>query len=270
MTSALAPPTAVAAPTRLPLPYGLFSVVSPLSDQQRWHSGGAHWQSISCQPLGGVGPLLCPKGETVGDTKTLDVAGPITSTASAFTVYGHDSCNAIANSAAAAVERAVEHLESREQQAVEQALWTGDLGNTPNFAAANGYPALSSIGTATPDELDDAVAQLEAAFAAAYGSLGVLHMSRRWAAQLSGTTERGGRLYSKLGTPIVAGAGYDADKIVATSQLVAFRSEIFPGDAGVAVLDTDTNTQTAIAERTYLVGFDACGATEITIAESED
>jgi len=267
MTTAFMPRTVVDGPTRVPLPYGLFSVFAP-QPGERWQAGGVTWEALSCDPLGGVGQPLCPPEETVGRTKDLAALNTDVGEASPFTVYGHHTCSPV-GSRADAYPRAVEHLEAREQQAVEAALWTGDLGNVPNFAAANGYPAITSAGSFDVTEIDEAVAELEAAYAAAYGSLGVLHMSRRHAALLRGVTERSGRLLTRLGTPIVAGAGYGRDAIVATGQLFGYRSEVFPGDIGAGGFDTAQNDYTALAERTYLIGFDPCGARRVTITDSE-
>src|SRR3546814_5910896 len=80
-----------------------------------------------------------------------------------------------------------------------------------------------------------------------YGSLGVIHMCRQIAALAlaeEALEVRGTRLFTRLGTPVVAGAGYPCTHpdsvtagswIVATPALMLYRPEIFtatnrPGD----------------------------------------
>src|SRR3546814_5279082 len=118
-----------------------------------------------------------------------------------------------------------------------------------------------------------AIAEAEAYIATNYGSLGVIHMCRQIAALAlaeEALEVRGTRLFTRLGTPVVAGAGYPCTHpdsvtagswIVATPALMLYRSEIFtatnrPGD----LLDRGQNNLFGIAERRYLVGWDECPA----------
>src|SRR3546814_19499340 len=73
-----------------------------------------------------------------------------------------------------AQERATEHLLAREEARAEQALWTGDLGNDPNFTQAD----TSASTAASPSH---AIAEAEAYIAPNYGSHGVIHMCRQLA-----------------------------------------------------------------------------------------
>src|SRR3546814_7394240 len=103
-----------------------------------------------------------------------------------------------------AQERATEHLLAREEARAEQAIWTGDLGNTPNFTEGTD----SGSGALEPRL---ALAEAEQYIATAYGSLGTIHMPRYVASILLGEMlleVRGTRLYTRLGTPVIAGAGY--------------------------------------------------------------
>ena len=139
-------------------------------------------------------------------------------------------------------------------------MWAGSLGNVPNLSGANGYAAPVDLGTLPPP---DALAAVEDFLATSYGSLGVLHMSRGVALRLTGPAgpilATGGRLHTTVGTPVVAGARYSSDRIVATPALLGYRSEVFtssatPGD----LLDRARNDLYAVAERSYLVGWDDC------------
>jgi hypothetical protein len=189
-----------------------------------------------------------------------DAGGPAFGEASAFVVFGLYRCLAVGTSYEEAQAWADASLASGEEARAEQALWTGDLGNIPNLTGANGYDPPVSAGT--HDTAVAALAAAEDAMAREYLSQGVLHMSRRTVTLLGRSVERqGNRLFSRnLGTPIVAGTGYpDTPDIVGTPPLFGYRSEVFnssnrPGD----LMDLQFNWMHAIAERSYLLGFDPC------------
>lgn len=264
--AAIAPPAVVAGAPRAPLPYGLFSVLGLRDDGARWDSG-VIFESLTCSAAGGRGAPDCdPDVAVAGLPKSLDANAGLIGRASAFSIYGHHTCSPIGSTFDRAQELANQHLQVREEARVEQALWLGDLGNVPNFSGANGYAAPVNLGTlaAWP-----AVSLLEQKLAEVYGSLGVIHMSREVASRLTkdgDLVRQGGRLFTALGTPIVAGTGYASDRIVGTPSIFGYRGEVFsssnrPGD----LLDRSNNDLYAIAERTYLVGFDDCALLEVTL-----
>jgi len=269
-----APPLNVEAPERTPLPFGLFSVVTPRpAGELRWLNGVV-WEPLSCSPASGIGEPDCEpgaEGETVAEGLPKQLAineGP--EDASAFTIYGMHVCSPVGRDVATAQDRARQHLMAREEARVEQALMTGDLDNLPSFQGA------TDLTSGGPVTAPTALALLEGFIASNYGSLGVIHVSRtgatRWAADdLLVTT--GSRITTKLGTPVVAGAGYEANVspagaaaaadtvwAYATPAPFAYRSDIFvPSAENGDLLDRAVNNLYAIAERNYLVGWDPCG-----------
>lgn len=267
----MAPPSLVVGAPRIPLPYGLFSVLAPRTDaDERWRNG-ITWETLTCAPAGGIGAPDCDPEDIVGLPKELDPLDALDAVATPFTVYGHHTCGPIGNSQERASSLAEQHLVAREEARVEQALWTGDLGNTPNFAGANGYPAPTAVGSASLSQAWSAVALLEQWGAENYGSLGVLHMSREIATLLADDGDlrfNNGKILTPLGTPVVAGAGYGSEKIVFSPALVGFRSGILTSsDRPYDLLDRQQNTLYAIAERQYVVGFDPCGLGAVTLTE---
>ncbi len=261
---AFAPATVVDPIARTALPFGLFSVVTPRpAGDSRWENG-AVWEPLTCGPASGIGEVDCVTQTASGLPKKFPVPGG-TDEATPFTVYGSYECSPIGHTLEYAQERATEHLIAREEARAEQAVWTGDLGNVPNFSNAD---------TASGGALDPclALATAEQYIATNYGSLGVIHMSRLLAQVLlceQALEVRGTRLFTRLGTPVVAGAGYPGSHpdgvtagdqyLVATPALMAYRSEVFgatnrPGD----LLDRGQNNLFGIAERRYLVGWDEC------------
>lgn len=273
----IAPAALVEGAARLPLPYGLFSAVAMRPSGDRWENG-VLWEPGTTSELGAVPAPDCesPTDIDLGLTANVEDAGE----ASSFTVYGYYHGNPIATSPEVAQAKALDHLLNREEARVEKALWTGDLGNTPSLA-----------GTAELLEVDDpytyveGLALLEQTVAADYGSLGVIHMTRQMASvglSLQALSARNGKLTTALGTPVVAGAGYDGSDpdgqdapegqsyVYVTPQLFGYRSEPFtssgrPGD----LLDRTDNTLYAIAERTYLIGFDTATGVFGTLMKME-
>jgi hypothetical protein len=262
----IAPRQAVQGALRAPLPYGLFSVLGFRPEGDRWENG-VTFDGLTCDPAGGIGAPDCDPADVVGLPKELDGGYGPGGEASPFTVYGHFKCSPIGGVFERAQDLANQHLQVREEARVEQAFWTGDLGNVPNLSGANGFTAPVDLGTFAPWL---GVARLEQELAEVYGSLGVIHMSREITTRLAkegDLVRQGARLFTPLGTPIVAGTGYASDRIVATGALLGYRGEVFtssnrPGD----LLDRNTNDLYAVAERTYLVGFDECAVLEVTVA----
>src|SRR5687768_704660 len=120
----------VEAPTRQPLPFGLFSVLTPRpSGDNRWQIEGVEWETLACAPASGIGQV-CVEGEVTGLPKNLNLGGGDLGEATPFTVYGSYTCNPIgAPGMQAMADRATQHLLEREEARVEQAVWTGDLDN---------------------------------------------------------------------------------------------------------------------------------------------
>lgn len=263
----------VTGPPRLALPYGLFSVLSPTSPSDAHWQNGVEWEALSCAPAKGIGDPSCdPEVPTVGlpkeftDGKGLGAATP-------FAVYGSFSCSPVGTTPEEAAQQALAHLLAREEARVEQAVWTGDLGNT-GFA-----PGATSLGTGL--SIAEGLGALEDWIAKNYGSLGVIHADRRVATGLAAKGEvkaKGSTLYTGLGTPVVAGAGYPGTSpngtaaaagtgfIYVTPAMLGYRSEPFPGvEPASAGFDRTSNDLFAVAERTYTIGWDDCGTAVVGI-----
>lgn len=262
----------VPGPARAPLPYGLFSVLVPRPEGEgRWQNG-VQWEPLTCAPVSGIGPS-CEPGESIGLPKSFADGGGV-GEASPFAVYGSYVCSPVGRTIEEAQERATLHLINREEAGVEAALWTGALGNTPNLRNA------VVLGGGAVDVVEG-MGLLEDYLATEYGSLGVLHMTRGGATSAANgmmAMREGARLVSALGTPIVAGAGYDGSSpegaaatdgttwLYATPALFGYRSEIFPSvTRGGDLLDRGENNLYAIAERNYVLGWDDCGVAAVQI-----
>jgi hypothetical protein len=257
----------VASPARVPVQYGLFSVLDfrePLDSH--WEGAGVTWLSFDGgDSLGVVGRVQNPQSDTSGITKSF-VSSTDTDTAGVFTVYGTQKVTPGAGwNQEKASERALAILLALEERTVEAVLSGEIAGLSPSFTTS---PA--AIGSTS--DLREAVAEAEGWLGTHYGSRGVLHLSR--ANAVLGIARkvletRGNGLYTTLGTPVAAGSGYPDDTLFTTSALLAYRSQVFP-DVRVPydLLDKGTNNLYAIAERTYSVGFEAAALGAVTITDS--
>lgn len=257
----IAPATLVAAPARTPLPFGLGSVVAWRTGE-RWESG-VEFDGITCDPATGFGGPQCePASPPDRDSENVPSHGEGTT----FHILGSDVCSPIGGGGFQGnQDRARAHLEAREEARVEQALWTGDLGNTPNFSGANGYDAPLDVGAY--DKAKKALAAVEQGIAEQYGSLGVIHVSRATATLLD-LEKRGGRLYTPLDTPVVAGAGYPDGEIVGSPAIFGYRSDIYTNSSRAGdLLNRETNEMYAGAERAYVLAFDPCPVVHATFTE---
>lgn len=270
----IAPGALVTGAARQPLPYGLFSTFTARPQgADRWEAGGVQWESLACDLADGIGPWQVPPTSTTGLPKDLaSGTSAIGSFGSAlpFTVYGHFTCSPVGWTPERAQEMALQHLLTREEYRVEQALWTGDLGNTPKLQDA-GTTTVTVAGAGVAET----VGLLENWLATNYGSVGVIHMTRQ-AAVIGLAREvlvtSGGRLTTQLGTPVAAGSGYpgtgpagqaaaaSTSWIFATPALFGYRSEVFDSsDRSGDLFDRSLNNLYAVAERSFLLGFDPCG-----------
>lgn len=281
----VAPPALVAAPPRQALPYGLFSHLTFRPADGRWESG-VQWETITCEGVDVVGSPDCyptdGRGETPGEVpgmpKDLTANGGETGLATPLTVYGHFACSPLGYTPATAQDRATAHLLQGEEKAVEAALWSGSVDNLPFFA--------DSPTTLDADAVSvvEGIGLMEEYIADTFGFLGMIHLPRRvalYAIKHEVVVASGGRLFTVLGTPVVAGAGYPSPVEPGSMQytgfvtppLMGYRSEVFassntPGD----LLKRSTNDLYAVAERTYLLGYDPCGVgvTLLDLAAAEE
>jgi hypothetical protein len=252
-------------PPHVQNPYGLFSVVNflqPGDAQPYWESGGVTWEAFTAllDALGEAGSSTGLPKNTENDDRWFEKE-----TASPFTVYGFFKGTPIGRGNLSALQaRALDMLLAGEQARVEHELWAGTSGGTPNLATDT-----TDLGSVAGD-LVEAVALCEEFLANTYGNLGVIHMSRAnlVRASASGALKpQGSLMITPAGTPIVAGTGYTSDLVKCSPAIMGMRSEVFysqnRADAGDG-LDVHNNDFYALAERTYLLGFDPTGVGTVT------
>jgi phosphohistidine swiveling domain-containing protein len=251
---------------RKPLPFGLFSVLSfgqTPEDNDHWQGGGVTWEYLKPADIAALGaPDATDGSPATGVPLTFDMdSGNWVATATPFSAVGWFKVSPVAYDQEAANAKALQMLTSFEQKQVEEQFWTGNAGNEPNLTT--GTTALTAAATI------DALPELEDYIANTYGSLGCIHMSRKRASILMQTQvlmPTGSVLATRLGTPVVAGAGYADDRMVATPALFGLRGGVFfTNRTDMPTIDARQNDLYAVAERTYLIGFDPTGVGSVAV-----
>lgn len=261
----IAPKQRVDAPAASPLPGGLFSQFSPIEDTSvRWENG-VTWEDVERAQLGAIGQWQRP-GTVPGLPKTLtDPKGIALESQLPLTVYAAFRTTPLDHSAAEATQVAGARLLAQEEHAVEQALWTGapsrglGLNKVRSYAAKGGGKLDLSQGLAVLEH-----------YASQYGFQPTLHIPRRLASIMANAKlikdARGGGFVTRLGTPVVVGAGYsDEMQIVATGPIVIYRGSAFTSTNTDGGFNEAQNELTGVAERQYVLGFNKWDAFRVTV-----
>jgi hypothetical protein len=238
--------TQVEAPAVTPHPFGLFSVAQPASPAGTSWQAGVRWKSSAClKPDTTEDP--CISGNTVPAKVVQDCADESTGEFKPFTVYSYFKRSGESFDVARAEAEAV--LQGGEEYAVEKHLWEA-------MAALVPAPDAPSDSAAYPNQLVACLAEVEAQLASNYFGTGVIHMNRGTAAALGPWLIReNGKLHTLTGTPVVAGAGYESTGTInmyGTGNVAVRRGPIDTVEAA----DMTVNDFYALAERTYVVGWD--------------
>lgn len=275
-------------PTRTPMPYGLFTVVEPRDD------GDPHWKNgVEWQPLCGGSSTTFDYCVTGGAAPPLvDTGGRDTRAATPFTVYAEIDCSPVGTQWDQGLEDARKLLELTEQYQVERAFWTGL--NQGLAGPASVYPHLAAnvavvdpvqgsnlqvvlqpaatVVTGSAVGATQGIGALEAALAQCYDGEAVLHVPVQAIPVMASNVlfyRDGNALRTFNGNRVVAGAGYANTSpsgvaapagtawIYATGALFMYKGgvEQFTREQS---LDRNTNTFKAIAQRTYVLGWDCC------------
>lgn len=237
----------VEAPPVVALPYGIFSVAEPrLATDEHWRLG-VQWQSQAC------GLTRTTFGAcNVAEVPALDEDDYcFVSQFEPFTVYTYNNDSIIGHTLEEHRANAVQRLIASEQTTVEQNLW-----------ASLGTEAVSTLSL-TSSGAGVVLGYLEQILAENYGGQGVIHMSRITATFLWEYLQvQGGKLVTKLGTPVVAGAGYDPLPVVppvttftmyASGPVVIYRGDV---DTRQNAVSKSNNEVSTIAQRDYVLGWD--------------
>lgn len=282
----------VPAPARVPHRFGLFSQVPVINVTDNHMLNGIQWEPLTCGRPKVLPTGCCPVAKEFEPQPPVQDAEP-------FTVMGSWTCTLGLTGVEEAQRRAREHLTVGEQQAVEWAVWTGqvdmvepldpaDTFHGPRFA----HPSTPVIGTVHCAA--DLLAVIAQYTSTVYNGSPLVHLPQAVLPYLAGShllsVVNGSRLETPYGTPLVAGAGYGEANtgpdgtpappgswwVYVTGAMQVYRGDVFTPPDPEAGFSRCNNEMVALAERTYLVGWDCftaavlfepcceCGAPDIT------
>jgi hypothetical protein len=239
----------VEAPAAVPLRYGIFSVAEPrLTTDDHWRLG-VQWETQACSPAKiTTGPCIDESVEPlVGDDFCAILQYE------PFTVYAFDDMEIPGHTLADHQAHAIARLINGEQYAVEAQLWS-QITTAPLVVTTDLSGAPSGV----------VLGYIEQMLANNYFGEGVIHMDRITATHFWEFIDvSGGRLQTRLGTPIIVGGGYGSMTdppanefyIYGTGPVVVYRGEI---DTRQSAIKKETNQVSYIAQRDYVLGYD-CG-----------
>jgi hypothetical protein len=254
--------------------------------------GDPHWQAgIEWQSLCGDAATAldyCVTGAPLPAQK-VDTGGLEMRGANPFTVYAEIDCSPVGTNWDRGMADARRLLEMTEAHAVESAFWTGTAAGVldtvyPHLAADSEVSDSSSVfpvvlqtaativtgSTGVTSALG--MGALEDAATDCYHGVVTIHVPMIAVASLMhrGIIQRdGARLRTIAGNTVIVGAGYANTSptgaaagigqawLYATGQVFGYRSAVktFMREQS---LERSTNTLKAIAERTYVLGFECC------------
>lgn len=276
----------VPAPAFTPSQYGLLSVARDMTGVFDTHWGaGITYQPLcaatastfdECLVVTGVGASPEPAVKAATFTSQRRAATP-------FTVISRKDCSAPTfwNDAP---DEVAEALTEGEGWQVERAFWTGNVdsqsginhphlqANTPIVTDLDTLQTAATIVTGVPMDIISGLGLIEQALADCYQGQGVIHVPASLGASLAAwglIHLDGGRFVTTNGNLVAIGRGYTgtsptgvaatptATWIYATGAVFYARSPLREFSR-TEMFDRNTNTLDALAERTYVVGWDCC------------
>jgi hypothetical protein len=274
-------------PNRVPMPYGLFTVAQPRSDGDQHWRAGVEWMPL-CGGAGTTIDFMCVSGAP--NLPFVDTGGRDFRGALPFTVFSEIDCAPVGDTWNQAYIDVTNLLQTTEEFQVERAFWTGQAAGfndqvQPHLAANTAVVTPVVVGglavtmqtaavvvSGGPQTMSAGIGMLEGALAACYVGAGVIHVPQAAIPQLAflGMIYRDGKnLRTYNGNLVIAGAGYPGTSpsgaapptgttwIYATGQMFIYRGDIttFTRESS---LNRTNNTFKAVAQRTYVLGWDCC------------
>lgn len=275
-------PTSFTAPQ-----FGLLTTATEMALTEGHWRMGVEWEDVCPDVSGTYNPCITivSDGGTPAEADPPDPKAPTfgreTRGATPFTAYASIECSPV-GSWDRLPEWGRQALQRAEEQFVENAFWTGNIGGSPSV-----FPHLAEdaefidgeavlqpaavVVTTVPQTLEVGLGMLEQAARDCYPGQATIHMPLRLGSILADHHDvviRGGTMQTIAGSKIVLGAGYpgtapDGTTDEGVSWVYATGPVFFQRDTAVqfdevSSLDRSVNTVNIITERTYVVGFTCC------------
>jgi hypothetical protein len=200
----------VSAPAIVPSAFGLLAVVEPENapGEDQWVRGFAQEWETTVQELKNWDDTDSTSGSVVagGVINYYDDIKP-------FFIELTETRSGLSFNAIDRIARLSRQIEGMSQKSIEAELWDGAIRkgeSHDNKALSDAGTALVNSGTALGAILALAGLERSMAVASNAGELGVIHMTSDVASLLNNRleTSKDGTLVTRLGTPVVVGAGY--------------------------------------------------------------
>lgn len=241
-TTTTSPAFELPSPPIIPELYGLSSVLDlSMSGQVRWDYGEGTWVPIYSGQITSGSTLIVCEGET---TEVVAIEQPASNVvAKPFVIQSQYKCSSFGLTDEEIRQRTLQRLESVEPLALGARL-AQMIENSPEVTFDQ-----------TPADAQEVAGRLQDLILQVTGGLGVLHMNHQVHSMIDPSffEYRGGRAYTRTGTPVVISAAYDALGMFVTPQLAGYRGEIQHDGPH---LNRATNDLTAVASRPWLIGVD--------------
>jgi len=244
--------------------------VATVRDGIAWQDGKSLYDTYNCMKFGAQADFCAP------NTKDFDQAAGWVN-GFRFAAYGGVLCKAVGLDLGRMESEVQRVFEAGESTAVERGLM--DTGFTENTDADYGWEAAEDVtptGTVTPQR---GLAELEAYAASVYVGVPTLHLPIVVASLLAQTEVikvEGNTMTTKMGSKVVAGAGYDYPNNGPTGAAAAAGSKWLYATGEVLVLrgpaevrqaiDQTENDVYVLGERAYVVAVDCfTAAVKVTL-----
>lgn len=232
------PTILVTAPVRVERTGGIRQAATFREETRLAASEAVVFQSDGCT-FPQISEHLCYAGEVTPDEKTYDSINNIDGIAPPFALYAGTACYLGPDPDQA--ERSRRTLEGGEDRELEDRL--------SEWASAG-----TNVGDST--DLVDALARIEQDLDDNYVSQGVIMVSRGDAVRLDAAgalhTNLDGSIVTINGTPVIASGRHSSGTILGVGAITVIHDTIAQYD----VVNPETNTRFAIAERVYAIAVD--------------
>jgi len=277
----------VDAPPFTPSVHGLLSVIDFRSPGDPHWQNGVTWKSLCMSASNGATTydeciVVTGSGAVPEPSPKADNVDNVYRGATPFTVVARFDCSPVGNEDARQI--ALDALAKTEGYQAERTFWTGLVDNKtlmfPHLAATTQVVDGQNIVLQNPTsivvtgsfDVASGLGQLEAALAACYDGVGVIHIPVKALPTFVAwdlVSEQNGRLVTANGNWVAAGSGYPGTSpsgvtpgveqswIYATGAVFGYRSDIEFTQERDAI-DRALNQIQMIAERNFVLGFDCC------------
>lgn len=262
----IAPGILIPAPTIEKRAGELYDAITWTTDStDRWQGGVSFEDVLRGHTIGLLGDPTCDG--VPGLPKDLSQKGRAEEVdGKAFTIFGAFNCGPVGNSPADANATALQRLLAYQNRALERAVFDED-----DAVASPDVSDIDEVSVGTELKTRHALAALDKAFAARYPGRGVLVVGLRVVLDLAPVIDVDGTtITTKTGHRVVVIPSLDDGVMMLLPPIVGVQSEVFNSSTREGdLLDRSVNDLYAVAEKTFVIVFDATVAVRTTFTPTD-